>query len=128
MVLTHYLVNRKTLEKENRMKRTQTFTKIGFTFIALIGVGAVVGFQPDDEIMKASLLDDPSLPDGVEELSDWVASDPNDVDARQKLALKYHQSGQREKAVAELHRAGQSISVEWDREVARLESLEAPNR
>lgn len=66
-------------------------------------------------------IDDTTLPDTVTELRQHINSNPEDIDAHQKLALKLYRSGHRDEAISQSHVASEIISEKFDRAIARLE-------
>ncbi len=88
--------------------------------LAIAAVTFLTGFHAPAPVVEQSKIDDNFLPDNVESLRAMVEKEPQNVDARQKLALRLYQEGKREEAIEQSRLASREISHKADRVINEL--------
>jgi len=88
--------------------------------LAIAAVTFLTGFHAPAPVVEQSNIDDNFLPDTVESLQALLEKEPDNIDARQKLALRLYQAGEKEAAIEQSHLASQKISKKADKVIEEL--------
>ena len=96
---------------------------VSITLILTLSIAAVAfltGFHAPAPVVEQSRIDDIFLPDSVDSLRVLVEKEPDNIDARQKLALRLYQAGDRDEAIEQSRLASREISMKADRVIEEL--------
>jgi hypothetical protein len=113
-----------TKQQQNMMKQNKVIQyTASITLILTLAIASVAfltGFHAPAPVVEQSRIDDSFLPDSVESLRALVEKEPQNIDARQKLALRLYQSGERAQAIEQSRLASREISLKADRVIEEL--------
>ena len=88
--------------------------------IAIASVALLTGFHAPAPVVEQSKIDDSFLPDSVDSLKALIDKEPQNIDARQKLALRLYRAGKRDEAIEQSRLASREISLKADRVIEKL--------